>query len=215
MDIARLKVPHDSAQQLLRVNSHGGAAGCAQPAFFSSCRPLACMMQPCLPQQHPPQGLLLSAPVRGQQTEIAVIFAIYDCDAHRGPQKVRSDFRDPEEAMLHCDLRLRWKVASDLRFRAAITEPKTLSFCGISGDLPPSTQKSLAIAIVRFWCAKVRGQQLQVKQISDATSESCLCCRASACHSGKGTIDVASGAPKDEGRSCRCRPFGVSYSLDV
>ena len=57
--------------------------------------------------------------------------------------------------MLHCDLRLRWKVASDLRFRAAISEPKTPSFCGSSGDLAPSTRKSLAIAIVRFWCAKL------------------------------------------------------------
>ena len=56
--------------------------------------------------------------------------------------------------MLHCDLRVRWKVASDLRFRAAIPEPQTLSFCGISGDLAQSTRKSLAIAIVRFWCAK-------------------------------------------------------------
>ena len=56
--------------------------------------------------------------------------------------------------MLHYDLRVRWKVASDLRFRAAISEPKTPSFCGISGDLAPSTRKSLAIAIVRFWCAK-------------------------------------------------------------
>ena len=56
--------------------------------------------------------------------------------------------------MLHCDLRVRWKVASDLRFRAAISEPKTASFCGISGDLALSTRKSLAIAIVRFWCAK-------------------------------------------------------------
>ena len=52
--------------------------------------------------------------------------------------------------MLHCDLRVRWKVASDLRFRAAISEPKTPSFCGISGDLAQSTRKSLAIAIVRF-----------------------------------------------------------------
>ena len=57
--------------------------------------------------------------------------------------------------MLDCDLSVRWKVASDLRFRAAISEPKTPSFCGISGDLAPSTRKSLAIAIVRFWCAKV------------------------------------------------------------
>ena len=56
--------------------------------------------------------------------------------------------------MLHCDLSVRWKVASDLRFRAAISEPKTSSFCGISGDLAQSTRKSLAIAIVRFWCAK-------------------------------------------------------------
>ena len=49
---------------------------------------------------------------------------------------------------------MRWKVASDLRFRAASSEPKAPSFCGISGDLVQSTRKSLAIAIVRFWCAK-------------------------------------------------------------
>ena len=73
-----------------------------------------------------------------------------DCNAHRGPAR----FPRPEKAMLHCDLRVRWKVASDLRFRAAISEPKAPSFCGISGDLAPSTRKSLAIAIVRFWCAK-------------------------------------------------------------
>ena len=38
---------------------------------------------------------------------------------------------------MHCDardLRVRWKLASDLRFRAAISEPKTPSCCGISGD---------------------------------------------------------------------------------
>ena len=64
-------------------------------------------------------------------------------------------FRREEKAMLHCDLSVRWKVASDLRFRAAISEPKTSSFCGISGDLAQSTRKSLAIAIVRFWCAKL------------------------------------------------------------
>ena len=58
--------------------------------------------------------------------------------------------------MVHCDLRVRWKVASDLQFRAAITEPETPSFCGISGDLAPSTRKSLAIAIVRFWCSKFK-----------------------------------------------------------
>ena len=56
--------------------------------------------------------------------------------------------------MPHCNLRVRWKVASDLRFRAAMSQPKTPSFCRISGDLAPSTRKSLAIAIVRFWCTK-------------------------------------------------------------
>ena len=48
--------------------------------------------------------------------------------------------------MLHCGLRVRWKVASDLRFRAAnrrFLRPKPLSFCGISGDLAPSTRRSL------------------------------------------------------------------------
>ena len=54
-------------------------------------------------------------------------FAICDCDAHRGPQKSQRVPRE-EEAMLHCDLRVRWKVASDLRFRAAISEPKTPMF---------------------------------------------------------------------------------------
>ena len=72
----------------------------------------------------------------------------------RTPEIAR--FPKQEKAMLHCDLRVRWKVASDLRFRAAISEPQTPSFCGISGDLAPSTRKSLAIAIVRFWCAKRR-----------------------------------------------------------
>ena len=57
--------------------------------------------------------------------------------------------------MLHCDLRVQWKVASNLRLWDAISEAETPSFCGISGDLAPSTQKSLAIAIVRFWCAKL------------------------------------------------------------
>ena len=70
----------------------------------------------------------------------------------RTPEIAR--FPRQEKAMLHCDLRVRWKVASDLRFRAANSEPKAPSFCGISGDLAPSTRKSLAIAIVRFWCAK-------------------------------------------------------------
>ena len=56
--------------------------------------------------------------------------------------------------MLHCDLRVPEKVASDLRFRAAISEPKSPSSCGISGNLAPE-QKSLAIVL--FWCAQRGG----------------------------------------------------------
>ena len=82
-----------------------------------------------------------------------------DCDAHCRPQQLQR-FPRQEKAMLHCDFRVRWKVASDLRFQAAISEPKTPFFCRISGDLAPcdlapSTRKSLAIPIVRFWCAKL------------------------------------------------------------
>ena len=99
--------------------------------------------------------LALSAP-KSQR-----FFEICDCDAHRRPQKSQR-FPRQEKAMLHSDLRVRWKVASDLRFRAAISEPKTPSFCGSSGDLAPSTRKSLASAIARFWCAKPWGLQKNV-----------------------------------------------------
>ena len=79
------------------------------------------------------------------------------CDLRlRCPSRTPDIARFPrqETAMMHCDLRVRWQVASDLRFQAAISEPQTPSCCGIPGDLAPSTRKSLAIAIVRFWCAK-------------------------------------------------------------
>ena len=89
----------------------------------------------------------LSAPKSQRFLRFAIAMPIAD------PRNV-ARFPKQEKAMLHCDLRVRWKVASDLRFRAAISEPKTPSFCGIAGDLAPSTRKSLAIAIVRFWCAK-------------------------------------------------------------
>ena len=67
------------------------------------------------------------------------------CDLRlRCPSRTPEIARFPrqEKAMLHCDLRVRWKVASDLRFRAAISESKTPSFCGISGDLAPSTSRA-------------------------------------------------------------------------
>ena len=83
--------------------------------------------------------------------KIAAIFAFAIPMPIADPRNC-SDIRD--KRMLHCDLKVRLKVASDLRFRAAISDVKTPSFCRIPGDLAPSTRKSLAIAIVRFWCAK-------------------------------------------------------------
>ena len=86
------------------------------------------------------------------------------CDLRlRCPSRTPEIARFPrqEKVRLYCDLRVRWKVASDLRFRAAISEPKTPSFCGISGDLAQSTRKSLAIVMVRFWCAKWMSQVLR------------------------------------------------------
>ena len=40
----------------------------------------------------------------------------------------------------YCNLRVRWKIASDLRFQVVISEPnfRTHSFCGNSGDWVPS-----------------------------------------------------------------------------
>ena len=97
-------------------------------------------------------GLRLSAPKSQRFLRFAIAMPIAD------PRKSQR-FPKQEKAMLHCDLRVRWKVASDLRFRAAISAPKTPFFCGISGDLAPSTRKSQAIAMVRFWCAKDSGKQ--------------------------------------------------------
>ena len=50
--------------------------------------------------------------------------------------------------MLHCDLRLRWKIASDLRFQAAISESKTHYFCGSSGDLDAEIASDCDCAIL-------------------------------------------------------------------
>ena len=95
---------------------------------------------------------------RAQESRTLANFHKNFCDLRlRCPSRTPEIARFPkqETAMMHCDLRVRWKVASDLRFRAAISEPKTPSCCGISGDLAMSMRTSLAIAIVRFWCAKL------------------------------------------------------------
>ena len=90
----------------------------------------------------------LSAPKSQRFLRFAIAMPIAD-------PKNRSDFRNKRKQCCIAILWVRWKVASDLRFRAAISEPKTPSFCRISGDLAPSTRESPAIAIVRFWCAKL------------------------------------------------------------
>ena len=74
----------------------------------------------------------IAKPIAGRTPEIAAI----------------SETRESNAALRY--LRVRWKVAFGLRFLS----PKPLHFYGISGDLAPSTRKSLAIAIVRFWCAE-------------------------------------------------------------
>ena len=91
-------------------------------------------------------GEALSAPKSQRFLRSAIAMPIAD-------PRNRCDFPRQKKAMPHCDIRVRWKVAGDLRFRAAISEPETLSFYRISGDLAPSTRKSLAIAIVRSWFA--------------------------------------------------------------
>ena len=99
------------------------------------------------------QATGLSAPKSQRFLRFAIAMPIAD-------PRNRARFPKQEKTMPHCDLRVRWKVASDLRFRAAISEPQTPSFCGISGDVAQSTRKSLAIAIVRFWCAKKQKQTI-------------------------------------------------------
>ena len=91
----------------------------------------------------------LSAPKSQRFLRFAIAMPIAD-------PRNRERFPRQETAMAQCDLRVRWKVASDLRFGLRFLSPKPLSCCGISGELAPSTRKSLAIAIVRFWCAKLR-----------------------------------------------------------
>ena len=56
-----------------------------------------------------------------------------------GPQSGLSYLilRDKTKPVLHCDSRVRWKAASDLRFGAALYEPETPSFDGVSGDVGP------------------------------------------------------------------------------
>ena len=87
----------------------------------------------------------LSAPKSQRFLRFAIAMPIAD---HRN--RAISETRESNAA-----LRLKKSLAICDFGLAAISEPKAPSFCGISGDLAPSTRKSLAIAIVRFWCAKI------------------------------------------------------------
>ena len=57
-----------------------------------------------------------------QRAQIAAIFAICDCDAHRGPPKSLA-IAEKDKAVLHCNLRSRWKSLavcdSELQFPSA------------------------------------------------------------------------------------------------
>ena len=115
--------------------------------------------------------------------------------------------------MLHCDLRVRWNVASDVRFRAAISAPKTPSFCGISGDLAPSTRKSLAIAIVRFWCAKPHNQNhfvwvAQAGHSGSQNAQDTRCQSTGSCESWLAFLILEPGNPPAISQGCENGVFG-------
>ena len=63
--------------------------------------------------------------------------------------------------------------------------------------------------------APAQRRQLQLKQTSDAPSLLHLSCGASVWHNGRGTLDVASRVPRDESRSCRCRPCQVPHQGSI
>ena len=76
---------------------------------------------------------ILSAPKSQRFLRFAIAMPIAD-----PRNRAISETRQSNAALR---LRVRWKVASDLQFRAAISEPKTSSFCRISCDLAPSNSE--------------------------------------------------------------------------
>ena len=50
-------------------------------------------------------------------------------------------------AVAHCDFRVQWKIARDLRIRAKMSGPKFHSFCGNSGNLAV-----VMLCNCDFWC---------------------------------------------------------------
>ena len=88
------------------------------------------------------------------------MFVICDCDAHRGPHKSQRFLRQ-EKAMLHCDLRVRWKVASDLRSRAAISEPETPFFLRDFWRFGSVNAEIASDCDCPIWCAKTLGELIK------------------------------------------------------
>ena len=96
---------------------------------------------------------------------------------------------------------------------ALLNPPRSKHLCsGISSDTrhkAGSLKRCRAVFVVTTispLSVPAQGQQ-QLKLTPDATSLLRLCCRASVCHSEEGTLDVASNAPRDKGRSLALSPF--------
>ena len=83
------------------------------------------------------------------------------------------------------------KIKPSLKIRKENQKNKTKLFC--------------TLVVARLSSSEQGQQQQQLKQTSDGKSLSGSCCRAFVSHSGKGTSDMASRDPRDEGSSCRCR----------
>ena len=95
-----------------------------------------------------------------------------------------SDFRDKRKQCCTTIQRCDGKSLAICDFGLRLSPKPLNSFCGISGDLAPSTERSLAIAIVRFWCAKSR--PFWIRRLSPQK----LALRASGCFLEKSCIDL-------------------------
>ena len=96
-----------------------------------------------LPSMAHPLMRALSHRRRGEFSD----FVILQCTS-RTSEIAR--FPGQVKAVLHCHVRERRKIASDLRLRAGSSHPQTPCFWGISGNSTPSTRESLAICVVDF-----------------------------------------------------------------
>ena len=111
-------------------------------------------------------------------------------------QEIASDFLDKtRKAMVHCDLRVRWKVAGDFAISSSHVRAQNPLFLRNFWRLAPSTRKSLAIAIVRFWCTKVYSLHVS------CLAASCSSWMGRAWHIGPGGGRLAKSIPASSGFS--------------